>query len=88
MKIELSKRGATHLYPKKEDDDLVSTTAFNFLACTGCRQHHKVLGIGCDPLRIVQILIHPWNLFSLITHYRAPAFSLSMSPTTQALGTT
>lgn len=40
-----------------EDYDLVSAMVFNLLTCSGLRQHHKVLDIGCGSIRIGRLLI-------------------------------
>jgi cyclopropane fatty-acyl-phospholipid synthase-like methyltransferase len=39
------------------DYDLVSAMVFNLLTCTGLRQHHRVLDIGCGSLRVGRLLI-------------------------------
>lgn len=40
-----------------EDYDLVAAMCFNLLTCTGLRQHHRVLDIGCGSLRLGRLLI-------------------------------
>jgi cyclopropane fatty-acyl-phospholipid synthase-like methyltransferase len=39
------------------DYDLVAAMCFNLLTCTGLRQHHRVLDIGCGSLRLGRLLI-------------------------------
>lgn len=39
------------------DYDLVAAMVFNLLTCTGLRQHHRVLDIGCGSLRVGRLLI-------------------------------
>lgn len=40
-----------------KDYDLVAAMVFNLLTCTGLRQHHRVLDIGCGSLRVGRLLI-------------------------------
>jgi len=40
-----------------QDYDLVSAMVFNLLTILGCRQHHKVLDVGCGSLRNGRLLI-------------------------------
>lgn len=40
-----------------QDYDLVSAMVFNLLTVLGCRQHHKVLDVGCGSLRNGRLLI-------------------------------
>ncbi|MFQ3226699.1 MAG: SAM-dependent methyltransferase [Porticoccaceae bacterium] len=40
-----------------KDYDLVSAMVFNLLTCTGLRQDHKVLDVGCGSLRNGRLLI-------------------------------
>lgn len=51
-----------------EDYDLISAMVFNLLTCSGLRQHHRVLDIGCGSLRIGRLLIpylNPGNYFGI-----------------------
>jgi cyclopropane fatty-acyl-phospholipid synthase-like methyltransferase len=40
-----------------QDYDLVAAMCFNLLTCTGLRQYHRVLDIGCGSLRLGRLLI-------------------------------
>ena len=39
------------------DYDLISAMVFNLLTCTGLRQEHRLLDIGCGSLRVGRLLI-------------------------------
>ena len=39
------------------DYDLISAMVFNLLTCSGLRQHHRLLDIGCGSLRVGRLLI-------------------------------
>lgn len=44
------------------DYDLVAAMTFNLLAALGCRQHHRVLDVGCGSLRVGRLLIPYLNV--------------------------
>lgn len=45
-----------------EDYDLISAMVFNLLTCSGLRQHHRVLDIGCGSLRLGRLLMPYLNI--------------------------
>lgn len=45
-----------------EDYDLISAMVFNLLTCSGLRQHHRVLDIGCGSLRLGRLFMPYLNI--------------------------